>query len=138
MKPLPLDNYLEQTDFHHINHEYPGLRLVNEEPFIFVVPNLITSAECDALISLKKHAARKTSATAAEQVLKRTSSSIYPAADDVSWLRERIADLVNASESQLEPTKISQYAMGEHFAKHTDGSFIEAQAETLTLTLTLT
>jgi len=124
---LSLDKYLKQTDFHHINHGFPNLKLVNEEPFVFVVPEFITEAECNTLIKMKTDSARQTSATAPEQVQKRTSSSIYPAAHDVSWLRERIADLVDvSSDSQLEPTKISEYDMGEHFTKHTDASFIEA------------
>ena len=49
---------------------------------------------------------------------------MFPAEDDLQWLRERICKVANVSLSQLEPTKISTYERGQYFAKHTDASFL--------------
>ena len=71
---LPFDAYRARSDFHHINLEYPGLQLVNSSPHVFVVPEFLSKAECEKLITL--HASseeRGPSATSDEQSKIRTS-----------------------------------------------------------------
>ena len=116
---LPFDRYLEQHNFHHIDVTYPGVQLINEEPFIFVVHDFLSSAECASLIdkictstqqvncvyinelcilSIQTYilvlfpvhrnisvtdCQQQPSATASGQEELRTSTSMYPAPDDV-------------------------------------------------------
>lgn len=47
---LPLERYLGQRYFHHINVDYPGLQLVHEEPYIFLVKDVLSAPECEKLM----------------------------------------------------------------------------------------
>ena len=47
---LPFDNYLANPFFQKINTDYPGLQLIHEDPFVFVVNNFLTDDECDRFI----------------------------------------------------------------------------------------
>ena len=49
---LPLDSYREQCCFHHIRTEWPGVQLINENPYIFLVHYFVTPTECRALMDL--------------------------------------------------------------------------------------
>lgn len=123
---LPLDRYLAQSCFHRINVAYPGVRLVNEDPFIFVVPNFASVSECRSLVQLMRSSgAAQSSATAPGQQERRTSTTVFPAADEIRWLRQRIVAVTGvANEQQLEPTKLTAYERGEFFREHTDASFL--------------
>ena len=48
---LPFDRYLGQQRFHHIDTAFPGLKLVNEEPYIFLIRDFASADECAALIA---------------------------------------------------------------------------------------
>ena len=119
-----MDGYLAQKAFHRIDVSHPGVRLVHKNPFIFVVDDLATPAECAELIAAHHDGRQQSSATAPEQEALRTSTTVFPPAREVAWLRERIAKITNVSTAQLEPTKISRYCHGEFFRKHTDASFL--------------
>ena len=121
-----LRRYLEQTCFHHIDASHRGLSVVNTDPFIFRIEDFVTAAECESLIALYDEAASSAgqSATAPAQAALRTSTSVFPHGDAIGWLRERIAKAANVGVAQLEPTKVTRYAAGEYFAKHSDASFL--------------
>ena len=125
---LKLERYLTQTLFHHINMRFPGLQLICEEPFIFLVHNFLSPEECHELIRAFNVAdgseTTKPSATAPEQQSLRNSTSHFPQKEDIGWLRERMASLTNVRPSQLEPTKVTRYTEDEYFRKHTDASFL--------------
>lgn len=122
--------YRAQSAFHHINLDYPGVQLVHEEPYIFTVADFASADECAQLIALYGGASSgdvaraKPSATAPGQEALRTSSTAFPSDTTLSWLRERISRLANVPLEALEPTKLTRYAAGQFFAKHTDASFI--------------
>eukprot|EP00802_Teleaulax_amphioxeia_P022507 Tamp_22961.p1 GENE.Tamp_22961~~Tamp_22961.p1 ORF type:complete len:320 (+),score=59.05 Tamp_22961:3-962(+) len=118
------DRYREQQRFHHINLSFPGVQMVREEPFVFVIHDFVSAAECDMLISMIRSSQQQPSATASAQVERRTSTSMYPKPDEVQWLRERMAAATNVGKDQLEPTKMTQYTRGAFFAKHSDASFL--------------
>ena len=125
MDGLPIDRYGRQSLFHHINVGYPGVELVHEDPFIFLVHDFLSTSECQQLMDLSAAAThRQPSATAPGQARLRTSSSIFPQAAEIDWLRDRIASVTNTSTSWLEPTKLTRYDKGEYFKKHTDASFL--------------
>ena len=121
---LPLDGYHEQQCFHRINTAFPGVQLINEHPYIFVVNDFTNAAECQALMDLYASAPQQLSATAPAQEARRTSTSVFPGATELAWLRQRIADVTCVAQPQLEPTKVTRYAKGEFFREHTDASFL--------------
>eukprot|EP00966_Prymnesium_polylepis_P329094 7384840-Prymnesium_polylepis.1 len=87
-RSLRLDRYKAQSFFHHIDTSWPGLQLVNEEPYIFVCHKFITQSECDQLISsFSKSTKQGSSITYAAQEGKRSN------VDHVACKRER-GDLV--------------------------------------------
>ena len=119
--PLPCDGYLAQRLFHQINTSYPGVRLVHESPYIFLVPDFLSSTECDQLIALQAASEeRGPSATCAEQSVIRTSTTVIPPLGTVHWLRDPIAKLANVATEQLDQTKLTHYAKGEFFRAHID------------------
>ena len=117
--------YLEQALFHHIDATYPGLSCISEAPYIFLVDEFLSPDECKSLIALRDSGMAQPSATAPAQRALRTSTSVFPAAGEIEWLRKRMARLLNVNLAQLEPTKITKYECGEYFKKHTDASFLK-------------
>jgi hypothetical protein len=116
--------YLTQTSFHHIALNHPYVRLVHSSPYIFVCDDFITPDECKQLIRMHANGRPSPSATDPAQETLRTSTSAFPPEADIMWLRQRIAQITNTTLAQLEPTKVSRYASGEYFKKHTDASFL--------------
>lgn len=52
---LPFDGYAECKLFPQINLRSPGLQLIRERPYIFVVNEFLSQEECDALIAKVSH-----------------------------------------------------------------------------------
>jgi hypothetical protein len=123
---LPLHRYLAQNHAHRIDTSFPGVRLLNEEPYILAIPGFISPDECAMLISLFKRdaAAQRPSDGADAGLARRTSMTVFPPAEEVRWLRERIARATAVAPEQLEPTKLTHYGPGDLFAKHSDASFL--------------
>jgi len=123
---LSMDNYLANPFFHKINTEYPGLQLIHEDPFVFVVNNFLTDDECDHLvqkamagtISNGREALRPQIGGGA---VVRTSSGAVCENEEVPTIRQKMSDLANVPDfRQLQYLKISRYIEGEEFSKHTD------------------
>jgi len=122
---LPFDRYLGQQRFHHIDTAFPGLQLVNEEPYIFLIRDFASADECAALIARMRAgaaAARPSDGAALRTSTSdggaRTSTSLFPREEDIGWLRARIARATAVAPRQLEPTKLSRYGKGGRFSKH--------------------
>eukprot|EP00966_Prymnesium_polylepis_P138770 3206605-Prymnesium_polylepis.1 len=94
---LPFERYQTQRLFHRISLDFPGTQLVREEPYIFLVPDLLSASECDKLIV--KHASAETQQASgnAQQVASgtRTSVTAYARNDELPALRQRLAKLAN-------------------------------------------
>jgi len=117
------DPYLQQRVFHQIDTSWPGLQLISRSPYIFLVANFLNSTECDRLIALQAASvSRGPSALNSEQAEFRTSTTAIADSEEVGWLRKRVAELINVSVDQLDPTKITHYSEGEFFAKHIDAA----------------
>jgi len=123
---LPLDRYLSQRSVHRINTEFPGVQLINEEPFVFLIHDFLSGDECASLLAATRAMEPRPSDRQedVEQPDRRTSTSRWPPSDEVRWLRERIASATATMVEQLEPTKLSHYAEGQLFKKHSDASFL--------------
>lgn len=119
---LPFDRFRTQQFFHHIDLSYPGLQLVHEKPYIFVVNEFLNSAECELLLA--KALSAKTQMTqqlvGESEAAARTSTGCVLHREEVAGLRRRIARLALVDETQLQPLKVSRYESGQRFAEHCD------------------
>jgi hypothetical protein len=91
------------------------------------VHNFVTQPECDALLETLSTSPSQPSDTRSAELSqedRRTSVTVFPDADDLCWLRERVAEVTNVCQPQLEPTKLTHYSHGALFRKHTDASFL--------------
>ena len=119
---LPLDGYREQKLFHQINLDYPGLQLVHEQPYIFVVNSFLSPAECEVL----KRKARGMTPQQSFQPMPidgfgvRSSRGRVLHVEETPLWRERVSRLTNTLEGQLEPLKVSMYGRGASFGMHED------------------
>ena len=118
---LPTMQRYRASAFHQIDVSFPGLRLVSEEPFIFVVDGFLSSDEADQLA--EKMAAAPDARPSSEKLLQlgdRDSTSVILRNDEVPGLRHRIAKLARCQLAQMPPLKISRYEPGGVFRRHTD------------------
>lgn len=118
---MSLARYLRSCPpWHRINVDHPGLEMLHECPFIFRVRAFFTPAECAALRA--KAASRLRPQTYDDEGIDsaRTSMGCVARHEEVSGLRARLASLVNVSDTQLQPLKISRYLRGDRFGIHTD------------------
>jgi len=121
---LPLEGYKLQRLFHQIDTSYPGVQLINESPYVFIVRDFLSTAECNTLIALvAKSNESGPSATSVNQKATRTSTTLIANSEELSWLRLRIASMLGVGVGHLEPTKLTRYAKGEFFTPHVDGVF---------------
>ena len=116
---LPFNRYLSQQRFHHIDTAFPGLQLVNEEPYIFLIRDFASADECAALVARMRRgaaAARPSDGDALRTSTSdgdaRSSTSLFPREADIGWLRARMARAAAVATRQLEPTKLSRYGGG--------------------------
>lgn len=119
---LPAEKYLSNPFFHKINLKYPGLQLIHEEPYIFIVNNFLSNDECDRLIqkSMGPESSNMREQFGGGSVV-RTSSGVVCVNDEVPTIRKEMADLANIQDSRhQQPLKISRYMEGQTFSKHTD------------------
>ena len=121
---LPFDRYVGQQYFHQIDTSFPGLQLINEDPFVFLVHDFLTAAECQELVAMQEQSVRQQpSATGEQQQRNRTSTTVFAPSSEVGWLRARLSRLTKLSEAHLEPTKLTHYREGDFFKPHLDASF---------------
>jgi hypothetical protein len=122
-----IDAYKEQRRVHQINLDYPSasphpcfMQLTNKDPYIWIVRDFLSPAECDRLVAEYAVSANEPSATFAEQAETRTSTTVVPPPAKVAWLQERFCKILNVDLSQLDPTKLSHYAEKQFFGSHGD------------------
>jgi len=116
---LLFDNYLANPYFHKINTDYPGLQLVHENPFIFIVNDIFTHDECNRLINKAMDYGLRPQVGGGSVV--RTSNGIVCENEEVTTLRKKMSDLTSISDlRQLQYLKVSRYMEGQEFSKHTD------------------
>ena len=105
--------------FQRIDLATPGLRLVHERPYLFVVPHFFSAQECAALRAKASSAVRPQGFDSAAG-RSRTSQGCTMRNDEVPGLRSRLAKLAGVELSQLQALKVSRYRPGERFDIHTD------------------
>eukprot|EP01044_Picomonas_judraskeda_P005374 COSAG03_NODE_504_length_7391_cov_53.058420_6_plen_692_part_00 len=129
-------NYSAQPHFHQINLGYPGLQLVHEKPYIFIVNDFLSADECGLLLGKARQLQQQTIAGTVSDTAglaatdprrgfgvvsdTRTSKGCILWNEEIPELRQRFCNLTQVSLGQLQPLKISRYDKGDQFAKHTD------------------
>jgi len=116
---LPFDGYLQCPLFPRINVEYPGLQLVHERPYIFIVNDFLTQEECQRLID-KASTGMKTQTYSELGKGVRNSTGVVCQDEEVPRFREKVMELTQQKPFQLQSLKISRYEEGQEFTLHTD------------------
>jgi hypothetical protein len=122
------DNY-RASNFHQINLDHPGLRLVNEAPYIFLV-DLFPGDTCTAL--MKKAGLNMVKCTMAGpgidtrhfhtkyHVNVRTSSQLTVPPQEIPGIRAKLQNLLNVPLDQFEDLQVLRYTEGQEFGVHVD------------------
>ena len=48
---IPLSLYEQDSNFWYINKDFPGLRAIHKDPWIFIIDGMFSDSECDALVA---------------------------------------------------------------------------------------
>jgi hypothetical protein len=113
------DKYLANPYFAKINTAYPGLQLIHEEPFIFIVNDFLSSDECTRLIGKAEQGSLRAQIGGGGVV--RTSQGVVCMHEEVPTIQSKLMDLVQVPhQGQLQYLKVSRYGAGDTFSKHTD------------------
>mmetsp|Transcript_87636 Transcript_87636/g.249256 ORF Transcript_87636/g.249256 Transcript_87636/m.249256 type:complete len:495 (-) Transcript_87636:151-1635(-) len=118
---LAFDNYQASKWFCRINCDYPGLQLIHEEPYIFIINNFLTPEECDAVVDKCETREPKPSVRSTETIV-RTSMTSVAKNEEMAGFRCKVMELTNQTDEQLQYTKMTRYEEGQMFGEHLDAS----------------
>jgi len=124
--------YVRSKQFWQINLNFPGLRAVSADPWVFVVPDLLTLAQCEALIEKTQlHLHRDMMPNSAalkglgeirmEVDNQRTSSGVRVPHTEIPRIQATFANLLNTDVSNMETVKVMRYEKDQEFKTHHDG-----------------
>lgn len=113
--------------FHSINESYPNITKLNSNPDIYMIPDFLTPDECDQLVDkaslhLKPCLIKsQESGTVQMDPNIRTSTNANIPRAEVPSITQKIIQLTNCAEEQLEIFQVLKYEKGQEFKSHTDG-----------------
>lgn len=113
--------------FHQINESYPNLEKLHSDPDIYIIPDFLSSEECDRLVQkASPHQIpclikSEESGTVQNDPTIRTSTNANIPRAEVPSITEKITQLTNCSEEHLEIYQVLKYEKGQEFKPHTDG-----------------
>ena len=119
---LSFEGYRRQKMFPQINTSFPGLQLIHEKPYMFVVNGFLSPVECALLLQKAKKMTPQHSRGTGNKIGKRKSSGVQLHVEEVPEFRARIANLTGQQLEQLQSLKISRYDPGDSFGPHSDAS----------------
>ena len=109
--------------FHQINLNYPNLKMIHNQPSVYIVPGFLSKDECERL--MHKTACgffRSITAKSGGQLSSaRTSEQVDCPRRDIPTIVEKMTSLLNCRKEQLEQCQILRYKKGQHFTPHFDG-----------------
>lgn len=113
------DGYAEANVW-QINLNYPGVQAIHKDPWIFVVPNLLSAELCGKL--MLKVESKLTASDFGDfgGGVRRTSADTRLAFEETVGLQTVFANVLNMTPQQLEPLKVIRYLEGQEFGAHTD------------------
>lgn len=118
---------LPTSSFHAIDESYPNVKKLHSNPDIYMVPDFLTSDECDRLT--KKSSphlmpclvkTQESGSVHLDPNIRTSTNANIPRAE-VPSITEKITKLINCSEEQLEIYQVLKYERGQEFKPHTDG-----------------
>ena len=119
---------LQSSSFHTINESYPNLTKLHTNPDIYIIPDFLSSEECDRLIQKASTNLQpcliKTEESGQVQLHNniRTSTNANIPRGEVPSITQKIQNLIQfQSEDQLEIYQVLKYDKGQEFKPHTDG-----------------
>jgi hypothetical protein len=127
---LPLEDYVNEGNFWHINKDFPLLRCVSKDPYVFLVPNLLTEDRCKALMmkagphmNQSKSYSKKSDGEWDYVVNpKRTSYDVYIPRDEMTNTQAIFSEVLAMPVANMEPPKLIRYKSGDHFKLHDDAA----------------
>lgn len=129
---IPLSEYAPDGDHLAINVDFPGLRAIHREPWIFLVPELLTREECEQLMAKARPHCQPSDSYSNGH---RTSSECRLARKETRNIQSRYSKLLNMPIDNMEAAKVSRYRKGEYFRNHVDPisgtEFLENRIATL-------
>lgn len=117
---LNMSGYINDTLFCKLNTSYPGLQLIHEKPYIFIVNNFLNQAECNKMLA--KVGANMAPSVRSTNTIVRTSTTAIAENSELPEFRDRVGNLTNQRQDQLQYTKITRYEKGQMFGEHLDAS----------------
>ena len=106
---IPLSEYVPNGDHLAINVDFPGLRAIHKEPWIFLVRDLLTREECEQLMSkAEAHCQPSYSYSNGH----RTSSECRIARTETQRIQGRYSKLLRMPIENFEAAKVSRYRTG--------------------------
>ena len=104
---VPLSEYAPNGDHLAINIDYPGLRAVHKNPWIFLVPDLLSRDECERLMAKAEPLFKPSSWYSNGH---RTSSECRLARKETVGIQTRYSKLLNMPVEHMEAAKVSRCA----------------------------
>ncbi|GFH59860.1 hypothetical protein CTEN210_16336 [Chaetoceros tenuissimus] len=119
-KQVPLSN------FHTINTSYPQIQKIHSNPDIYTIPNFLSDEECDRLIakastSMKQSLIKTGKIDLTQPNSQRTSTEASIPKREAPTILNKITNLVNCDDDQVEILQVLNYKQGQEFKAHTDG-----------------
>uniref|UniRef100_A0A6U0TVS1 Fe2OG dioxygenase domain-containing protein n=1 Tax=Eucampia antarctica TaxID=49252 RepID=A0A6U0TVS1_9STRA len=109
--------------YNGVNPEYPGLRVVNQNPPIFAVDNFLTPAECDFLIYAAQDSlgpAPVVGKGSGEVSSSRSSSTCYLAREDLPGYIRKVTLLTGKPFQHCELPQVGRYLPTQQYLQHFD------------------
>ena len=125
---MNLEDYITNVDYHVIDINYPGLRCIHKDPYIFIIEDFLSDSECNNIINyMEDKEMINAFISGGRQDLnyrKCLTKTIFKSSPDFAHFkdfREKVRSLTNVNENQLEVTNITRYIGDENFfKKHKD------------------
>ena len=107
--------------FHQINLNYPKLKMIHNEPSIYIVPGFLSKGECERLMHKTACGFRRSCLSNGTPDPSRTSEQVCCPSRDIPTIVEKMTLLLNCKNEQLEMPQILRYTEGQRFTPHHDG-----------------
>jgi len=115
--------------FPEIDLSHPGLQLVHERPYIFLIHDFLSPTECDDLIAKASAGLqRQTFDNRGTSNGKRTSEGVICENEEIPGFQRKVLRLTRVAAPQLQHLKISRYREGEEFTLHSDAMVPSTEA----------
>lgn len=102
--------------YNGVNPRYPGLRVLNKNPPIFIVDNFLTPFECEYLINASRDSFIRSSVIGDSNIDDvRTSSSFYLSRADVPSFMRKLSLLTGKPTDHMEAPQITRYLPSQEY-----------------------